>query len=97
MPDSEQNAAELFSPAVEELVALEAAIACNGTACWGQHFRAALEHGATRADVAQAMAVARRVKERCAEHTLKVAGEQLAAAREPGPASGGCCCAKRQQ
>jgi hypothetical protein len=51
--------------------------------------------GVSRGDVALAIATARQVKEQIAEHILKTAGEQLAAARDTGPQSGSCCCIKR--
>jgi hypothetical protein len=52
-----------------------------------------MKHGVSRADVAMAVATARKVKEHIAEQVLKTAGEQLAAACDPGPLPGACCCA----
>ncbi|MCE5269193.1 MAG: carboxymuconolactone decarboxylase family protein [Planctomycetaceae bacterium] len=82
----------LYTSAVEELVAIAAAIACNADSSFKHHLREALTHGVPRGDIAQAVATARRVKEQIAEQTLRTAGEQLAAARDPGPQPGACCC-----
>jgi len=84
----------LYSAAVEELVAIGASIACNYDPCFKCHFREAMNLGVPRADVALAVATARKVKEHVAEQILKTAGEQLAAAREAGPQPGSCCCSR---
>jgi len=86
------ESSSLYSAAVAELVAIGAAIACNCDSCFKDHFREAMNLGVSRADAALAVATARKVKERVAEHMLKTAGEQLAAAREAGPQLGSCCC-----
>ena len=93
MAVTERESSDLYSPAVEELVAIGASIACNCEPCFKYHFREALNHGVSRGDVALAVATARKVKEHIAEQVLKTAGEQLAAAREVGPQPGSCCCA----
>ena len=90
VPDPETST--LYSAAVEELVAIGAAIACNCEPCFKHHFREALGHGVSRGDVALAVATGRKVKEHIAEQVLKTAGEQLAAARDLGPQPGSCCC-----
>ena len=90
IPDTETSS--LYSAAVEELVAIGAAIACNCDPCFKHHFHEALNCGVSRGDVALAVATARKVKEHIAEQVLKTAGEQLAAAREVGPRPGSCCC-----
>lgn len=90
----DEESTGLYSPAVEALVAVGAAIACNCEPCFKQHFAEALQLGASRADVALAVTTARRVKERIAAQVLKTAGEQLAAARDAGPAPGSCCCSR---
>ena len=94
MAPSEQQTDGLYSPAVETLVAIAAAIACNGETCLHLHLQKALELGVPRGDVALAIATARHVKEQAAQRTLKSAGEQLAAAREIGPMPGPCACRK---
>jgi AhpD family alkylhydroperoxidase len=86
------ESSSLYSAAIEELVAIGAAIACNCDPCFKYHFREAMNLGVSRADVALAVATARKVKEHVAEQMLKMAGEQLAAAREAGPQPGSCCC-----
>ena len=86
------ESSSLYSAAVEELVAIGASIACNCDPCFKYHFREAMNLGVPRADVALAVATARKVKEHVAELMLKTAGEQLAAARETGPQPGSCCC-----
>jgi len=93
MTATEKEPSSLYSAAVDELVAIGAAIACNCEPCFKYHFREALGHGVSRGDVALAVATARKVKEHIAEQVLKTAGEQLAAAREVGPQPGSCCCA----
>ncbi|NLF07249.1 MAG: carboxymuconolactone decarboxylase family protein [Pirellulaceae bacterium] len=92
MPAQKEEASCLFTAAVEELVAIGAAIACNCEPCFKHHFREALSHGVPRGDVALAVATARMVKEHIAEQVLKTAGEQLAAARDDGPKPGECRC-----
>jgi len=92
MPAKEKQPTSLYSAAVEELVALGAAIACNCEPCFKYHFREALKQGVSRGDAALAVATARKVKEHIAEQVLKTAGEQLAAARDDGPQPGSCCC-----
>lgn len=90
VPESETSG--LYSAAVERLVAIGAAIACNCEPCFKHHFREAISQGISRSDVAMAVTTARKVKEHSAEQVLKTAGEQLAAAREAGPQPGSCCC-----
>jgi len=90
--DAEKDTSSVYSSAVEELVAIGAAIACNCESCFKHHFREALSRGVSRTDVAMAVATARKVKEHIAEQVLKTAGEQLAAARDIGPLPGSCCC-----
>jgi AhpD family alkylhydroperoxidase len=92
MPVPDAEASPLYSAAVEELVAIGAAIACNCEPCFKHHFREALKRGVSRGDVALAVATARTVKEHIAEQVLQTAGEQLAAARDV-PAPGACRCA----
>ena len=96
MSAKEEESPSLYSAAVEELVAIGAAIACNCEPCFKYHFSEALNHGVPRGDVAMAVATARKVKEHIAKQVLKTAGEQLAAARDVGPQPGSCCCAGGQ-
>jgi AhpD family alkylhydroperoxidase len=90
----EMETSSVYSPAVEKLVAIAAAVACNCEPCFKHHFREAINLGVSRGDVALAVATARKVKEQIAAQMLQTAGEQLAAAREVGPQPGSCCCAE---
>lgn len=92
MSSNENESSSLYSPAVEELVAIGAAIACNCEPCFKYHLHEALEQGVSRADVALAVATGRKVKEHIAQQILKTVGEQLAAAQDIGPQPGACCC-----
>ena len=62
MTADERDASSLYSLAVEELVAIGAAIACNCEPCLKYHFLEALNHGVSRGDVALAVATARRLR-----------------------------------
>jgi AhpD family alkylhydroperoxidase len=90
--ENEVESSSLYSAQVEELVAIGAAIACNCEGCFKYHFHQALNQGVSRGDVALAVATARKVKEEIARQIQKLAGEQLAAAREMGPPPSSCCC-----
>ncbi len=94
MAATEKETTDLYSPAVDELVAIGAAIACNCEPCFKYHFREALDQGVSRGDVAMAVATARQVKEQVAAYIQKIAGEQLALAQEVGSPSGSCCCSR---
>jgi len=72
----------LYSRAVEELVALGAAIGANCEPCFKYHFREAGKAGVSRDDIVRAVATARKVKEAAAEAILKLARRHLAAERE---------------
>jgi len=71
-----------YTHAVEELVALGAAIGANCEPCFKYHFQEACKAGVTRDDIASAVATARKVKEAAAEVILRLAGQRLAAERE---------------
>lgn len=94
----------LYSRAVDELVAIGAAIGAGCEPCFKTHFQAAREAGATRDEIARAVATARKVKQAAAKEILNVAGEYLAADRdtqflkiapccpgEPDSGASGCC------
>ena len=72
----------LYTHAVEELVAIAAAIGANCEPCFKYHFQEARKAGVTRDDIALAVATARKVKEAAAQVILKLAGKHLAAERE---------------
>lgn len=94
----------LYSRAIEELVAIGAAIGSNCEPCFKYHFREARKAGVGRDEIASAVATARKVKEAAAGEILKLAGRHLAAEREEetlktvpccGPGTGkspGTCC-----
>jgi hypothetical protein len=96
--------ASAYSHAVEELVAIGAAIGANSASQLEDHFRAARAAGVSRDDLVLAIATARSVNEAASSEILKLAGRLLAAAADeeklqPGPcctttrdsASGRCC------
>ena len=72
----------LYTHAIEELVAIAAAIGANCEPCFKYHFQEARKAGVTRGDLALAVATARKVKEAAAQEILKLAGKHLAAERE---------------
>jgi AhpD family alkylhydroperoxidase len=91
MSVANEESSSLYTAAIEELVAIGAAIACNCEPCFKYHYREALNQGVSRGDVALAVVTARKVKEHIAEQIQKMAGEQLAAARDAGSQPGSCC------
>jgi alkylhydroperoxidase/carboxymuconolactone decarboxylase family protein YurZ len=83
----------MFTPPVEELIAIAAAIAANSEAAFKEHYEAARTLGVSAEDVAMAVATARAVCEAASQGILQLAGRHIAADREAGQAnSGGCCC-----
>ncbi len=69
-----------YSRAVEELVAIGAALGANCESCLAYHFGEARKAGVSRDDIALAIATARKVKEAAAGEIAKVAGRHLASA-----------------
>jgi len=89
----------LMTPAIEELIALGAAVAANCEPCFRYHYARARDLGATRRDMAQAVAVAQTVKDTPARAMLEMATRYLSptpataavsATAEPA-AEAGCC------
>jgi len=76
------TAGSLYTRAVEELVAIGAAIGANCEPCFKYHLQEAQKAGVARDDIALAVATARKVKEAAAQAILKLAGKHLAAERE---------------
>jgi AhpD family alkylhydroperoxidase len=70
----------LYSRAVEELVAIGAAIGANCESCFAYHFREARKAGVSRDDIALAVSTARKIKEAAAGEIAKLAGRHLASA-----------------
>lgn len=81
-----------YSRAVEELVAIGAAIGANCEPCFKHHFQAAREAGATRDEIARAVATAREVKQDATKAMLNVAGAYLAADRDTELLQIASCC-----
>jgi AhpD family alkylhydroperoxidase len=92
--------AALYTPAVEELIAIGAAIASNCEPCLDYHVGVARELGVADEEIAQAVKTARKVKETPARSILRAADELLGtaapkAAGTPLPvvaSNGGSCC-----
>ena len=77
---SRRHANSLYSRAVEELVAIGAAIGANCESCFAYHFREARKAGVSRDDIALAVSTARKIKEAAAGEIAKLAGRHLASA-----------------
>ena len=73
----------VYSPAVEELVAIGAAIACNCERCFKYHYLQARKEGVTHEDIAQAVAIAQKVKDSPARAILELAQRHLHGAAIP--------------
>jgi AhpD family alkylhydroperoxidase len=77
-------ASSIYSPAVDELVAIGAAIACNCERCFKYHFARAKELGVSRQDMARAVTMAQKVKTSPANAILELARRHLQGADIPG-------------
>jgi AhpD family alkylhydroperoxidase len=80
----------LYSEAVQELVAIGAAIAANCEPCFKYHFDQARKLGVSKEDVARAVATAQMVKEAPARSILEVA-ERYTGAKVPTATASACC------
>ncbi|GAO01458.1 arsenite efflux transporter metallochaperone ArsD [Anaeromyxobacter sp. PSR-1] len=81
----------LYTEAVQELVAIGAAIASNCEPCFRFHYDKARKLGVSKDDMAQAVATARMVKEAPARAVLELAERYLAAKVETPDSPKGCC------
>ncbi len=81
----------LYSEAVQELVAIGAAIASNCEPCFRFHYDKARKLGVSKEDMARAVATAQRVKEAPARAVLELAERYLGAKTEAEPAPAPCC------
>jgi AhpD family alkylhydroperoxidase len=81
----------LFSEAVQELVAIGAAIASNCEPCFRFHFDKARKLGVSKDDMARAVATAKMVKESPARAVLEVAERYLGTKSEAQAAPAACC------
>lgn len=73
-------AAGVYTRAVEELVAIGAAVGANCDSCLTHHVSEARKAGVTRDDIARAIATARQIKEAALLDISKTAGRLLASA-----------------
>jgi AhpD family alkylhydroperoxidase len=71
-----------YTPQVDELVAIAAAVASNCEPCLEYHVGVARELGVANEEIARAVATARKVKDTPARHILRVADELLGAGSE---------------
>jgi AhpD family alkylhydroperoxidase len=75
--------AGVLTPAVAELVAIGAAIAANCEPCFKYHYSQARKLGVSRREVAEAVALADKVKRVPAENVLALADRVLRTNRGP--------------
>ncbi|HVV73595.1 MAG TPA: arsenite efflux transporter metallochaperone ArsD [Verrucomicrobiae bacterium] len=84
--------ASLYSPAVNELVAMGAAIAANCEPCLKYHYREAQKLGVSKEDMAQAVQMGAKVKDSPHQSILKLADRLTGAAlSQPSPDPDACC------
>lgn len=81
--------AGVYTPAVDELVAIGAAIASNCERCFKYHYAQARKLGVTHPDIAQAVATGQRVKTSPANAILELARRHLRGTEIPVPAGAG--------
>jgi AhpD family alkylhydroperoxidase len=81
----------LYTEAIQELVAIGAAIAANCEPCFKYHFDQARKLGVSKEDVARAVATAQMVKEAPARSILEVAERYTGAKVSPNAAPSACC------
>ncbi|HVP13170.1 MAG TPA: carboxymuconolactone decarboxylase family protein [Phycisphaerae bacterium] len=75
------EAGSVYSPAVEELVAIGAAIACNCERCFKYHYLQAKKLGISHDDMARAVTIAQKVKNSPARAIIELAQRHLQGAR----------------
>ena len=80
----------LYSPAVEELVAIGASIACNCMPCLKYHTDRALSLGVSDEDMAKAVAMGEKVKQTPAKLILELANRYLNGKVEDAPEPQAC-------
>lgn len=85
----------VLTPAAAELVAIGAAIGANCEPCFKYHYSQARKLGVSRADIAQAVELADRVK-RAPAHNMrmladKILGTTLTTRPSPDPNPNSCC------
>lgn len=78
---------------VKELIAVGASVTANCLSCLEYHVGKALENGADRQEITEAVAVGKTVRKGAATKTEKLAFSLLEAVRSPGrTAKEGCGC-----
>ena len=77
MPKESTKPSSIFSPSVAELVAIGAAIGANCEPCFKYHYSQARTLGVSREDMAQAVALADKVKRAPAQNMLTLADKIL--------------------
>jgi AhpD family alkylhydroperoxidase len=82
MTEKTAEANGLFTPAVKELVALGAALACNCEPCLRHHYREAKKLGIGDEDMRAALDMAAMVKQTPARNALQLAERLLASVTE---------------
>ncbi len=90
----DSRAKSIYSPAVEELVAIGAAIAANCEPCFKYHYDKAKKLGVSAEDMARAVETADAVKRMPAQSILRLAGRRLGtekAGEAEEDASESCC------
>jgi AhpD family alkylhydroperoxidase len=81
----------LYSEAVQELVAIGAAIAANCEPCFRYHFDKARKLGVSKEDMSRAVATAQMVKDSPARAMLALAEKYLGTKPATDAAPGACC------
>jgi AhpD family alkylhydroperoxidase len=83
--------ADIYSPAVNELVAIGAAIAANCEPCLKFHYREAQKLGVTKSGIARAVEMGAKVKDSPHRAILKLAGKLTGASLAIAEVQEGCC------
>lgn len=74
---SSKAVAGIWSPQIEELAAIGAAVGCNCVPCLKYHIGKARELGVSEEDIVEAIAIASKVKRHSAELIVQQADRQL--------------------
>ena len=84
----------MYSPVIDELVAIGAAIACNCERCFKYQYARAKELGVTNEDMARAVATAQKVKNSPAQVIRELAERHLRTVIPSADASAPDACAR---
>ena len=91
-----QGTARIYSPAVNELVAMGAAIAANCEPCLKYHYREAQKLGVSKEDMARAVQMGAKVKDSPHQAILKLADRLTGAALTQPSSEPDVCCGAAQ-